>query len=105
MNRPCVLYSSISIILIVAIVGPMSSVIAKAIVPSLNASRVVAVGGTVTTPALTAQKRGQSLKASILSIGKFDGLQGKISFDAYGDVTPLKASIRIIRNQTFVVVE
>ena len=59
----------------------------------------------VVLTALNAQKRGQHLKASILSIGEFDGLQGKISFDAYGDVKPLNASIRIIRNQTFVVVE
>ena len=59
----------------------------------------------VVLTALKAQTSGQLLKDTILSIGEFDGLQGKISFDAYGDVKPLNISIRIIRNQTFVVLE
>ena len=59
----------------------------------------------VVLTALNAQKRGQGLKETILSVGEFRGLQGKISFDEYGDVKPSEASIRIIRNQKFVVLE
>ncbi|WP_320040246.1 ABC transporter substrate-binding protein [uncultured Desulfobacter sp.] len=54
----------------------------------------------VVLTALKAQKKGQSLKAVLLSIGKFDGLQGKIIFDAYGDVKKA-AFMRIIRDQKF----
>lgn len=59
----------------------------------------------VVLTALQAQAPGRPLKETILSMGEFDGLQGKISFDAYGDVKPSAASIRIIRNQKFVVLE
>jgi branched-chain amino acid transport system substrate-binding protein len=55
--------------------------------------------------ALSAQKKRQSLKETILAIRQFDGLQGKFSFDDYGDVKRSNASISIVRNQKFVVVE
>ncbi|CAB1059221.1 ABC transporter, substrate-binding protein (cluster 4, leucine/isoleucine/valine/benzoate) [Olavius sp. associated proteobacterium Delta 1] len=59
----------------------------------------------VVLTALRAQKRGQSLKETVLSIRQFDGLQGKFSFDDYGDVKRSNASISIVQNQKFVVVE
>ncbi len=63
-----------------------------------NAARVVLT-------ALKSQKRGQNVKSTVLSIGEFEGLQGKIVFDEYGDVKRSNASIRIIRDQKFVAVE
>ncbi len=59
----------------------------------------------VVLTALTAKKRDQHLKDTLLSIGEFDGLQGKIRFDAYGDVAPSSVTMRIVRNRQFVVVE
>ncbi|BBO82933.1 ABC transporter substrate-binding protein [Desulfosarcina ovata subsp. sediminis] len=59
----------------------------------------------VVLTALKAQKPGQSLKDTILSIGEFGGLQGKISLDSYGDVKSSAASIRIIQNQKFIALE
>jgi len=59
----------------------------------------------VVLTALKASQRGKPLKAVLLSIGEFDGLQGKIHFDAYGDVAPSAAAIRIVRNRKFVVME
>ncbi|BBO75390.1 ABC transporter substrate-binding protein [Desulfosarcina widdelii] len=59
----------------------------------------------VVLTALKASELQKPLKAVLLSIGEFDGLQGKIRFDAYGDVAPAHASIRIVRNRKFVVVE
>lgn len=59
----------------------------------------------VVLSALRSRESGQSLKEALLAIGTFDGLQGKIRFDAYGDVVPSQVSIRIIRNRKFVVVE
>lgn len=59
----------------------------------------------VVLTALKARERGQHLKETILSIREFDGLQGKINFDQYGDVKQSNASIRMVRNQKFVVVE
>ena len=55
--------------------------------------------------ALSAQKKGQNLKETILSLGSFEGLQGKFNFDDFGDVKRSNASISIVRNQKFVVVE
>jgi len=55
--------------------------------------------------ALDNRKKGQRLKVSILSIGEFNGLQGKIIFDAYGDVKRSNTFISVVRNQKFVVVE
>jgi branched-chain amino acid transport system substrate-binding protein len=59
----------------------------------------------VVLTALKASELQKPLKAVLLSIGEFDGLQGRIRFDAYGDVAPARASIRIVRNRKFVVVE
>ena len=55
--------------------------------------------------ALRAQKEGQSLKETILSLRQFEGLQGDFSFDDFGDVKRSNASISIVRNHKFVVVE
>ena len=55
--------------------------------------------------ALKTQKEGQSLKETILSIGRFDGLQGEFSFDSYGDVERSKASISVVKNGKFVVLK
>ena len=55
--------------------------------------------------ALRAQRKGESLKETVLSIRQFDGLQGKYSFDDFGDVKRSNASISIVQNQKFVVVE
>ena len=59
----------------------------------------------VVLTALNARKAGQSLKATLLAIGEFEGLQGKISFDAYGDLLPSTASMRIVRHQKFTAAE
>jgi branched-chain amino acid transport system substrate-binding protein len=55
--------------------------------------------------ALRAQRDGQDLKATILALRRFKGLQGDFSFDEFGDVRRSNASISIVRNQRFVVVE
>ena len=55
--------------------------------------------------ALSAQKKGQNLKETVLSIRQFDGLQGQFSFDDYGDVMRSNASISIVRNRKFVIME
>jgi branched-chain amino acid transport system substrate-binding protein len=62
-----------------------------------NAARVVLT-------ALNSRKPGRSLKDTILSLGEFEGLQGKIRFDAYGDVKNA-AFMRIIRNHKFAALE
>lgn len=59
----------------------------------------------VVLSALRAQKKGQSLKETVLELRKFAGLQSDFSFDDFGDVSRSHASISIIRNQKFVVVE
>ncbi len=50
--------------------------------------------------ALNAQKPGQSLKEALLSLGEVNGLQGRIRFDAYGDVKKT-VFIRVVRNRKF----
>jgi branched-chain amino acid transport system substrate-binding protein len=55
--------------------------------------------------AIRDQKEGQSLKETILSLRTFEGLQGEFSFDDFGDVKRKNASISIVRNQKFIVVE
>jgi branched-chain amino acid transport system substrate-binding protein len=55
--------------------------------------------------ALRLQKKGQTLKETILANRQFEGLQGEFSFDDFGDVKRPHASISIIRNRQFVVVE
>jgi branched-chain amino acid transport system substrate-binding protein len=59
----------------------------------------------VVLTALKASELQKPLKAVLLSIGEFDGLQGGIRFDAYGDVAPARAAIRIVSNRKFVAVE
>jgi branched-chain amino acid transport system substrate-binding protein len=55
--------------------------------------------------ALRLQKKGQTLKETILANRRFEGLQGEFSFDDFGDVKRPHASISLIRNRQFVVVE
>jgi branched-chain amino acid transport system substrate-binding protein len=59
----------------------------------------------VVLTAIRDQKQGQSLKETILSLRSFEGLQGEFSFDAFGDVKRKNASISIVRNRKFVVLE
>lgn len=55
--------------------------------------------------ALRAQKEGQTLKETILSIRRFEGLQSEFSFDDFGDVSRPHASISVVRNRQFVILE
>lgn len=55
--------------------------------------------------ALRRQKEGETLKETILAIRRFKGLQSEFSFDDFGDVKRPHASISIIRDRQFVVVE
>lgn len=55
--------------------------------------------------ALRLQKEGQSLKSAIRELRRFDGLQGVFAFDDYGDVKRSNASISIVRDGKFVVLE
>jgi len=55
--------------------------------------------------ALRMQKTDETLKQTILSIRRFKGLQSEFSFDDFGDVKRPHASISVIRNGRFVVVE
>ena len=59
----------------------------------------------VVLTALSAQQKGRSLKETVLSLRRFEGLQGDFSFDDFGDVNRKNASISIVRDQKFVVVE
>lgn len=59
----------------------------------------------VVLTALKTQKKGQHIKDTILAIREFEGLQGRFSFDDYGDVRRSNASISIVRNRKFVVVD
>ena len=59
----------------------------------------------VVLTALQVQKKDQSLKSAILAIRDFSGLQGDFSFDEFGDVKRSNASISIVRNQQFAVLE
>ena len=55
--------------------------------------------------ALKTRKKNQTLKDTVLSLKKFQGLQNDFSFDAFGDVERLNASINIVQNQKFIVVD
>ena len=59
----------------------------------------------VVLTALEKQKSGQTLKASILLIRRFQGLQKDFSFDEFGDVDRANLSIAMVRNRKFVVLE
>jgi branched-chain amino acid transport system substrate-binding protein len=63
-----------------------------------DATQVVLAG-------LRVQQKGRSLKATILALRQFQGLQSDFSFDDFGDVKRSSASISIVRNRKFVVVE
>lgn len=54
---------------------------------------------------LRSQKKSQNLKETILKIKTFEGLQGAFSFDEFGDVKRGNASISIVRNRKFVVID
>lgn len=55
--------------------------------------------------ALENHKKTESLKETVLRIKHFSGLQGPFSFNKTGDVIRNNASISVIKNQQFVVVE
>lgn len=59
----------------------------------------------VVLTALAEQKAGQTLKETLLAIGTFKGLQHEVAFDPYGDAKKPNASISIVRDGRFVVVE
>jgi len=59
----------------------------------------------VVLTALRSQKPGQDLKEAILSIDQFEGLQSDFTFNRFGDAQRPQASISIVRNQRFVVLE
>jgi len=60
---------------------------------------------TVVLEALRKQGPGQSLKEVLLARGRIEGLQNAFSFDAFGDVQRPEASISIVRNGEFVVLD
>ena len=59
----------------------------------------------VVLEAIANQKDGGSLKESVLTIRQFEGLQSRFSFDDFGDVKRPHASISVVRNGQFVVLE
>jgi branched-chain amino acid transport system substrate-binding protein len=59
----------------------------------------------VVMEALEKRKEGQSLKAAVLSIREFDGLQSSFRIDDFGDVQRSHASISVVRDGRFVVLE
>ncbi len=59
----------------------------------------------VVLEALRKQQGGQSLKEVLLAQRDFKGLQNPFSFDAYGDVQRPQASISVVRNGDFAVLE
>ncbi|MCB1761399.1 MAG: ABC transporter substrate-binding protein [Gammaproteobacteria bacterium] len=59
----------------------------------------------VVLTALAQRKRGETLKQTILRIRVFKGLQGDFSFDDHGDVEREQASISIVRDRKFIVID
>jgi branched-chain amino acid transport system substrate-binding protein len=59
----------------------------------------------VVLSALAARASEESLKEAILRLREFEGLQGRFRFDDFGDVQRSNASISIIRNNQFLVLE
>lgn len=54
---------------------------------------------------LRSQKAGQHLKETILSLNKFEGLQSDFTFNRFGDALRPQASISMVQNNQFVVLE
>ena len=59
----------------------------------------------VVLTALREKKEGQDLKETILQKRRFEGLQNEITFDDFGDVNRSYASISVVRNRKFFVLE
>jgi branched-chain amino acid transport system substrate-binding protein len=59
----------------------------------------------VVITALAAREKGEHMKQTILRIRGFDGLQGRFAFDDYGDVKRGNASISVVRDGKFVVID
>jgi branched-chain amino acid transport system substrate-binding protein len=59
----------------------------------------------VVLTALKAKKKKEHLKDVILRLRKFDGLQGDLRFDDFGEIERSNATISVIRNHRFVVLE
>nr|WP_319393565.1 ABC transporter substrate-binding protein [uncultured Desulfobacter sp.] len=59
----------------------------------------------VVITALKKQQRGEDLKKTVLSIRRFEGLQGLLVFDDYGDMTRANSSMSIVKNRQFMLVE
>ena len=59
----------------------------------------------VVLTALKAKKKNEHLKDVILRLRKFDGLQGDLRFDDFGDIERSNAIISVIRNHRFVALE
>lgn len=55
--------------------------------------------------ALTRRREGEDLKAVLLTMGTIRGLQGDFRLDAYGDADRALATISMVRNGEFVVVD
>ncbi len=59
----------------------------------------------VVTTALKRQQEGEDLKKTVLFIRRFEGLQGPLVFDDYGDMTGSNSSMSIVKNRTFMLLE
>jgi branched-chain amino acid transport system substrate-binding protein len=59
----------------------------------------------VVSTALKRQQRGEDLRTTVLSIRRFEGLQGPLVFDDYGDMTRSNSSMSIIKNRKFMLLE
>ena len=59
----------------------------------------------VVITALKHQQRGEDLKTTVLAIRRFDGLQGPLVFDDYGDMTHSNSSMSIVKNRKFMRLE
>ncbi|WP_320045280.1 ABC transporter substrate-binding protein [uncultured Desulfobacter sp.] len=59
----------------------------------------------VVITALKRQKKGEDLKKTVLSIRRFEGLQGPLIFSDYGDMTRPNAFMSIVKNRKFILPE
>lgn len=59
----------------------------------------------VVITALKQQQRGEDLKTTVLAIPRFEGLQGPLVFDGYGDMTRSNSSMSIVKNRKFMLLE